>query len=67
MNTDSKQPPFQSETEYTGEVQVFSEPALAPDDPSLEPRDRTGRPANRYPFLPTPNMKTDSRPNDAAS
>jgi hypothetical protein len=40
---DPKQPP---ETEWHGELQEFCGPALAPDDPSLEPRVRRGRPAD---------------------
>ena len=34
----------QPETEFRGEIQTFAGPALAPDDPSLEPRARKGRP-----------------------
>jgi hypothetical protein len=36
----------QPETEFTGEVQIFSGSALSPDDPSLEPRERKGRPTD---------------------
>jgi len=45
MNPNPISPLHQPETEFLGELQVFSGPALAPDDPSLEPRVRTGRPA----------------------
>ena len=38
-------PRHQRETEFHGEIQVFSGPALAPDDPRLEPRVRKGRPS----------------------
>ncbi len=47
MNPDTINPRHQPETEFQGEVQVFSGPALAPDDPTLEPRVRTRRPAGR--------------------
>ena len=43
MNVNPK-PPQQQETEWHGELQQFSGPALSPDDPSLEPRVREGRP-----------------------
>jgi hypothetical protein len=36
------------ETEFTGEVQEFSVVALAPDDPSLEVRERRGRPNDTH-------------------
>jgi len=39
-------PRHQPETEFSGEIQVFSGPALSPDDPTLEPRERKGRPTN---------------------
>ena len=45
MNANSNLPPHQAETEFTGEVQTFSGPALSPNDPCLEPRERKGRPA----------------------
>jgi len=44
MTPISINPLHQRETEFTGETQVFSGPALLPDDPSLEPRERKGRP-----------------------
>jgi hypothetical protein len=46
MNPNATNPLHQPETEFHGELQVFSGPALAPDDPSLEPRVRKGRPAD---------------------
>jgi hypothetical protein len=46
VNPNTNNPLHQPETEFRGEVQVFSGPALAPDDPSLEPRVRKGRPAD---------------------
>jgi hypothetical protein len=46
MTPSSANPRHQSETEFSGELQVFSGPALSPDDPSLEPRERKGRPTN---------------------
>ena len=45
MNTKTKRPKHQRETEYTGDLQEFSCRALSPDDPSLEARVRRGRPA----------------------
>jgi hypothetical protein len=45
MNNNSSNPLHQPETEWQGEIQQFSGPALAPDHPSLEPRVRRGRPA----------------------
>jgi hypothetical protein len=45
MTPDSTNPLHQPETEFHGELQVFSGPALPPDDPTLEPRLRKGRPA----------------------
>ena len=47
MHPDTANPLHQPETEFDGELQEFSGPALAPDDPSLEPRVRRGRPADR--------------------
>jgi hypothetical protein len=44
MTPNSANPLHQPETEFNGDLQVFSGPALAPDDPSLEPRVRKGRP-----------------------
>ncbi len=44
MTPGSPNPRHQPETEFTGELQVFSGPALSPDDPTLEPRERKGRP-----------------------
>ena len=46
MSQNATNPLHQVETEFHGEVQVFSGRALAPDDPSLEPRVRKGRPAD---------------------
>jgi hypothetical protein len=46
MNPKPTNPHHQPETECTAEVQEFSGPALSPDDPSLEPRVRKGRPAD---------------------
>ncbi len=46
MNPNTANPLHQPETEFHGELQEFSGPALAPDDPSLEPRVRQGRPAD---------------------
>ena len=40
-------PMHQPETEFHGEIQVFTCPALSPDDPSLEPRVRRGRPGEK--------------------
>jgi hypothetical protein len=44
MNPQTSNPLHLAETEFQGELQVFSGPALEPDDPSLETRERTGRP-----------------------
>jgi hypothetical protein len=46
MNQKAINPLHQPETAFHGEVLVFSGLALAPDDPSLEPRVRKGRPAD---------------------
>jgi hypothetical protein len=46
MNPNATNPLHQPETEFQGELQVFSGPALAPDDPNLEPRVRKGRPGD---------------------
>jgi hypothetical protein len=45
MDANSKRPMHQPETEFIGELQLFEGEALPPDDPSLEPRIRRGRPA----------------------
>jgi hypothetical protein len=45
MKPTAPNPHHQPETEFRGEHQEFSGPALAPDDLSLEPRVRTGRQA----------------------
>jgi hypothetical protein len=47
MNLPSQKPQHQPETEFHGILQEFSGPALAPDDPSLEPRERKGRPGDK--------------------
>ena len=47
MNTDPKRPPNLPETEFNGDLQVFTVDAVLPDDPRLEPRVRKGRPADR--------------------
>jgi hypothetical protein len=58
MKRDGSNPLHQSETEVQGELQVFSGPALSPDDPSLEPRVRKGRPADqRKPAAPDQNER----------
>jgi len=49
MNPKPTNPQHQAETEFTGELQEFSGPALSPDDPSLEPRVRAGRPTDTRP------------------
>ena len=45
MSTKAPKPKHQPETEFNGELQEFSGPVLSPDDPTLEPRIRRGRPA----------------------
>ena len=35
------------ETEFDGEIFVFSGPLLSPDDPTLEPRVRKARPIDK--------------------
>ena len=50
MNANPSNPHHQSETEWHGELQKFSGPALSPSDPSLEPRVRKGRPADAQRF-----------------
>lgn len=47
MNPNSPRPLHQPETEFIGELQAFSGNFLPPDDPSLEPRIRRGRPVDR--------------------
>ena len=47
MDANSKRPMHQAETEFIGELQEFTGTVVAPDDPSLEPRERKGRPADR--------------------
>jgi hypothetical protein len=44
MSQKPTNPLHQPETEFDGEVQTFTGPALPPDDPNLEPRVRKGRP-----------------------
>ena len=46
MDANSKRPMHQPETEFIGELRLFEGEALSPDDPSLEPRIRRGRPAD---------------------
>ena len=46
MRPNATNPLHQPETEFHGELQEFSGPALAPDNPGLEPRVRKGRPAD---------------------
>jgi hypothetical protein len=48
----------QPETEFIGLFQEFSGEALSPDDASLEPRERKGRPADRQP----PDSSDEERP-----
>ena len=47
MGANSPRPMHQPETEFIGELQEFSGTFIPPDDPSLEPRERKGRPADR--------------------
>ena len=47
MDANSKRPMHQPETEFIGILQEFTVEALPPDDPSLEPRERKGRPADQ--------------------
>ena len=47
MEPNTPNPMHQPETEFIGERYFFSGPALSPDDPSLEPRERKGRPADQ--------------------
>ena len=46
MDANSKRPMHQPETEFIGELQEFTGTVVPPDDPSLEPRIRRGRPAD---------------------
>jgi hypothetical protein len=55
MREKLKRPRRQPETEFIGERQLFSGPALAPDDSTLEPRVRKGRPTDKQ--LATPPKK----------
>ena len=54
-------PRHQPETEFHGELQEFSGPALDPNDPSLEPRVRKGRPAGLMKPAPTDNNETPAQ------
>jgi hypothetical protein len=47
MRPKSKHPRHQRETIFVGELQVFTALAVSPDDPSLEPRVRNGRPTDK--------------------
>jgi hypothetical protein len=47
MNPQAGNPLHQPETEFQGELQMFSGQALSPDDPCLEPRVRKGRPSDQ--------------------
>ena len=47
MTPNTPRPLHQPETEFVGELQEFTGTFLPPDDPSLEPRERKGRPADR--------------------
>jgi hypothetical protein len=58
MNSTPQKPHDQPETEFHGELQEFSGPALAPDDPCLGPRERKGRPGSKGTIATT--EKTDS-------
>jgi hypothetical protein len=44
MTPDTTNPFHQAKTEFLGELQEFTGVALSPDDPSVEPRVRKGRP-----------------------
>jgi hypothetical protein len=57
MNSNSSNPDQQPETEWHGELQEFSGKAMPPNDASLEPRVRRGRPVEA--------KRVASRENDA--
>ena len=61
MTPSSANPHHQPETKFTGELQVFSGPALSPDDPRLEPRERKGRPADAENSPATEKMDTQEK------
>ena len=46
MKSEPKRPSRQPETLFIGDVQKFSGPVFAADDPRLEPRVRKGRPGD---------------------
>lgn len=48
MKPKQKRPRHSKFTLFVGEVQIFESRMLKPDDPSLEPRERQGRPPNPY-------------------
>jgi hypothetical protein len=48
MASNAYDPRKLAETEFAGELQEFCGPALAPNDPQLEPRERRGRPASPF-------------------
>lgn len=56
-------PMHQPDTEFTGDLQVFTGFALSPDDPSLEPRERKGRPADEKPRV---DGEQKDKPGDCA-
>ena len=47
MNPDTPRPGHRPETKFTGDYQAFVGEFIDPNDPSLEPRERKGRPADR--------------------
>ncbi len=61
MTPNSTNPRHQPETEFIGELQVFAGPALRPDDPRLEPRQRKGRPADAETLPPTEKRDTQEK------
>lgn len=59
MTPGTPRPMHQPETEFIGELQVFSVQAVPPDDPSLEPRERKERPAD---YRSPPPLSNEPRP-----
>jgi hypothetical protein len=49
MHTNASHPKKQKETELHGDLQEFRGPAVSPNDPSIEPRVRRGRPLQEKP------------------
>jgi len=61
MGKNGKRPRHQPDTFFDGELQEFTSLALSPDDPSLEPRERRRRPADKQRTTMLFSVTEDSR------